>query len=104
MKHERDKIVRAETDIPYLQRIGDVFWRFPAMCAARGSKEKADGYVVALASYGNAVSNPHRWIVVATESAASRPNRKIPRACEHYGIECIGLIAMLQREFPEDGL
>jgi len=72
------------------------------MCGTRGSKEKADGYVVALAAYGNATNNPHRWVVVASETSASRPTRKIPRACEYYGIECIGLISMLEREFPDD--
>ena len=99
---ERPKIIRSETDAIYLQTLGRVFAQFPGMCGTRGSKEKADGYVVALAAYGNAISNPHRWVVVAAETLASHANRKIPRACEHYGIECIGFLAMLQREFPDD--
>src|ERR1051325_10908593 len=40
IKHEREKIVRREADIAYFNMVGRVFFDFPAMCGARGSKEK----------------------------------------------------------------
>jgi hypothetical protein len=103
IKEHRSKIVRPSADPEHFRLIGDVARRFPGMCATRGSKEKADGYVVAMAAHGHQTSNPTPWIVVAAETLASRPNRKIPTVCAHYGVECIGLEEMLRREFPDDG-
>jgi hypothetical protein len=98
----RGKIVRAPLQVGYFTLIGQVAHQFPAMCATRGSKEKADGYVVALAAHGNQTSNPTKWAVVAAETLATKPNRKIPTACSAFNVECIGLIEMLRREFPDD--
>jgi hypothetical protein len=99
----RKKIVQTRTDPDYFQHVGRIALEFPGMCATRGSKERADGYVVALAAHGNKTTNPTKWVVVAAETLASKPNRKIPTACTAYGVECIGLVEMLRREFPEDG-
>jgi hypothetical protein len=72
------------------------------MAGARGQKERADQYVVGMAMYLNETANPVRHIVVAGETIVARPSRKIPRACQHFGVECIGLTEMLRREFPEE--
>jgi hypothetical protein len=80
----------------------EVTHQFPGMASARGRKEKADQYVVGVALYLNRTSNPTQHIVVAGESLAKRPNRKIPRACQHFGVECCGLMEMLAREFPDE--
>lgn len=80
--------------------VGRVTRDFPAMQGARSRKEKADAYVVALAQHKN--SNPEDWRVVADETTAKRKNKKIPGACEKYGIRCRTLLEMLADEFPEE--
>jgi hypothetical protein len=88
--------------VDYLMMVGRVTHAFAGMSGARGRKEKADQYVVAMAAHLNAISNPTRHVVVAGESADTRPKRKIPTACEHFGVECCGLMEMLAREFPDE--
>lgn len=98
----KDQIVFAPRSVDYLMTIGQVTHAFPSMASARGRKEKADQYVVATAIHLNKVSNPTKFIVIAGESLARRPNRKIPRACQHFGIDCQGLLDMLVYEFPDE--
>jgi hypothetical protein len=93
-------------DFSYLSIVGAITRRFPGLAGARGSKDKADPYVVALAVHMNASdNNPHpiKWSVVAAETLAQRPNRKIPTACRDANVECVGLFEMLKREFPDEG-
>jgi hypothetical protein len=70
-------------DLEYLRKLGEVTQRFPSMCHATGSRECADGYVVALAALDG-------YTVVADESLKRR-NRKIPGACEQLGVKWLGL-------------
>jgi hypothetical protein len=90
-------------DFSYLTIVGGITRKFPGLAGARGSKNKADPYVVALAVHMNA-DNPRsiRWSVVAAETLAQRANRKIPTACRDANIECMGLFEMLKREFPDE--
>ena len=84
-----------------LDFVGPVTHQFSAMAGARGDKDKADPYVVALAAHSQRTSNLE-WIVIADESLESRPNRKIPTACAAYGVTPRTLMEMLEIEFPED--
>lgn len=87
-------------EVNYLLLVGELASKYPRMCGTRGIKEKGDGYVVANAIFGGRISNPMRFVVVANESASKR---KIPAACKEYGVECLTLVQMLAREFPDDG-
>jgi hypothetical protein len=90
----------APQEVEYLLLAGQITHSFPAMQAARGDKEKADAWVVALA--GHMRSNPQDWRVVCDETSARRPNKKIPAACERFGVPCTSLMEMLRAEFPEE--
>lgn len=94
-------VERNTTDVEYLLLAGRIAHRFPAMAGATGRRNKADPWVRATAIHGSA--NPHTRVVVCDESLAKRPGRKIPTACKAYGIECLTLFEMLDREFPDDG-
>ena len=71
------------------------------MAGARGRKEKADPWVIALAIHERTYADEP--IVVCNETINNRPNRKIPTACDHYGVECLTLLEMLNREYPAEG-
>jgi hypothetical protein len=75
---------RASDDPEYLAMLGRITYEHPAMCKASGVKTQADGYVVALAELDH-------YTVVADETTAKRPNRKIPGVCQQRGINCISL-------------
>ena len=80
------------SDVDYLMRVGQVTGQFPAMQRARGTKERADAWVVGLAVYKK--GNPEEWTVVADETTGKRANRKIPTACSAFGVKCMGLMGM----------
>ena len=75
---------RPNDDLAYLAHVGRITRDHPAMCGARGSKTKADPYVVALAELD-------KYVVVADETCAHRPNRKIPGVCKQRGIRFLSL-------------
>jgi hypothetical protein len=102
INQHKKSMIRAISDVEYLLRLGRVTMQFSAMAAARGRKEKADQYVVAMAWHLNATGNPTKYVVVANETATKRPNRKIPTACSALGFECLELEGMLKREFPQE--
>jgi hypothetical protein len=68
-------------DIDYLMHVGKITREHQAMAGARSTKTKADPYVVALAEL-------EHYVVVADETCAQRPNRKIPGVCKQRGIKC----------------
>lgn len=84
----------------FLQKVGEVTHKFPAMSGARCKKDKADPYVVAMAVTGS--KNPGQWVVVCDETVAKRRNRKLPTACAAFGVESLGIFEMLEREFPDE--
>ena len=90
-------------NLDYLKLVGEVTGQFPGMAGARGSRNRADPYVVAYAAHRNGTENPTRCVVVCDESATVRPNRKIPTAYQAFGVEPINLLEMLRREFPHEG-
>jgi hypothetical protein len=98
----KDRLLVSPGGVDYLLTVGRVTGAFPGMSGARSRKERADQYVVATAAYLNANANPTRHVVVAGESAVKRPNRKIPRACAHFGVECWPLMEVLKYEFPNE--
>jgi hypothetical protein len=86
----------------FLQTLGQVTMKFPAMSGARGRRNKAEPYVVAHAAYIIENENPSKCSVVCDETLTSRPNRKLPTACKAFGVEPLTLMEMLAREFPEE--
>jgi hypothetical protein len=102
LNEHRSRIVRSITDPGYLARVGQVTYRFPAMARARSSRDRADQYVVAMASYLNDIDNPRNHIVVARETPAKRKNRKIPTACQAFGVSFKTLTEVLHDEFPDE--
>ncbi len=86
----------------FLELLGQVTMKFPAMAGARGRRNKADPYVVAHAAFANETENPAKFSVVCDETLASRPNRKLPTACAAFKVESLTLMEMLAREFPEE--
>lgn len=102
LKDKRKKIVHSlRSNIDFLKKVGEVTGKYPAMAGARGTRNRADPYVVAYAAYRNETENPTRHVVVCNESAITRPNRKIPTACKEFDVEAITLLDMLEREFPD---
>lgn len=99
--NKRDIVENRNSDVDHLMRVGEVANAFPGMVGVRCKKNKADPYVVSLASLGS--PNPGKWVVVCDETLAKRPNRKLPTACAAFGIEALGIFEMLEREFPDDG-
>jgi len=104
IKPHRKAIVQSlRTRTRFLQLIGQVTGKFPGMAGARGRRDKADPYVVAHAVYLIEDGNPRdKCAVVCDETLNSRPNRKLPTACQAFGVEPLSLMEMLAREFPEE--
>src|SRR5690242_9630974 len=48
-----ERVIKRLVDATYLLKVGIVAHKFPSMAGARGRKEKADPYVVAMAAYLN---------------------------------------------------
>jgi Domain of unknown function (DUF4411) len=81
LHHHEDALKAADrSDTDYLLHVGKITREHQAMAGARGTKTKADPYVVALAEL-------EKYVVVADESCAHRPNRKIPGVCKLRGIK-----------------
>lgn len=104
-QYEDRLIRRHRQDGNYLALVGEIAFRFPHMSGTRGKRDRADPYVVANAVHGNRTSTVagvpiQRFVVVANESIGGR--RKIPTACNDYQVECLTLIEMMQREFPDE--
>ena len=103
LKGKRKNIVHSlRSNIDFLKKVGEVTGKYPAMAGARGTRNRADPYVVAYAAYRNETENPTLCVVVCDESALVRSNRKIPTACKAFGVEPLTLMEMLKREFPEE--
>jgi hypothetical protein len=102
LEQHREKIVERRIGEPtFLSLVGEISHDFPGMAGARGTKEKADPWVVAMAVHAHA--DPRTRVVVCNETADRRRNRKIPGACAHYKVMCMTLLEMLDREHPDDG-
>jgi hypothetical protein len=94
--------VRRVEAAEYLLKVGEVARRFPQMAGVRGTKERADQYVVGMTAYLTAKSGtPH---VAVSEEGFRRPGRKISTACAHFGVGHMNLMDMLRNEYPDEGL
>jgi hypothetical protein len=78
--HELALQIGDRTDTDYLMHVGKITREHQAMAGARGTKTKADPYVVALAELD-------KYVVVADETCTHRPNKKIPGVCKQRGIK-----------------
>lgn len=98
----RDRIVEIKTNEPnFLALVGRITHENPGMTGARGTKDKADPWVIALAAHTSSAANVR--VIVCDESSRKRPGRKIPGVCGRYQVACMRLLEMLDREYPEDG-
>ena len=89
-------VIDMSTEIDYLLRVGRIALDHPAMSGSRLARNRADPYVIAMAEHFGLT-------VVADETTARRPNRKIPGVCAIRSTPCIDLIQLLRREDPEGG-
>jgi hypothetical protein len=94
----KNKHVRRLADADYFLMVGRVTAQFPGMAGARGGKDKADPYVVAMAAHLNQKTKH----VAVSEEGFRRPSRKISTACAAFGVEHKNLVDMLRDEFPEE--
>lgn len=101
LQQYENRHVRRISDVEYLLEVGRVAHRFPQMAAVRGSKEKADHYVVGMASHLKKTGS--REYIAVSEEGMRRASRKISTACEAFGVRHMNLLDMLQNEFPEEG-
>lgn len=99
--HKQDLIDNQRSNVDYLLLGGQVAHRFPGMAGSRGTRNKADPWIVALAKIRD--GDPQSTVVVCNETIRNRPNRKIPSACGAYNLRCMSLREMLDQEYPEDG-
>jgi Domain of unknown function (DUF4411) len=99
-QYKEDMIQNHRQKIPYLTLLGEITGRYPSMAGARTRRNRADPYVLANAIYGNRTHNPTAFVVVTNEGTGGK--RKLPTACKDYGVECLTLTEMLQREFPNE--
>ncbi len=93
-------IENQKTDLDYIRCVNEISDAFPSMVGVRKNKEKADPHVIALALSG--VLDVPVCIVVCEETTAKRPNRKIPTACQAFGIKAFGIMEMLRSEIPNE--
>ena len=85
-----------------LSLVGQITYDNRGMSKPRGARDRADQYVVAMAAYLGETDHGHNYVIVTNETAARRKNRKIPYACQKRGIECISLMDMLRRAYPDE--
>jgi hypothetical protein len=70
--------------------VADTMLRCPSLVRPSERRGKADPFVIALARVRN--------LTVVTAERSQSSLRKIPGACAHLGIACIGLVEMFRRE------
>ena len=87
-------ILRAKTLLTPMSspQLAEIFARFGKMSGVGKRRPKADPYLV----YFGAVD----LYVVVTEESRTASNR-IPAACAYFGVECISLAELIEREMPE---
>lgn len=102
-RYEEIVDARIDQDADFLRLVGKVTAAFPGMAGIRIRKTRADPWAVAYAAHWNGVDQSRYHIVVCDETLRRRPNRKMPTACQRFGVESLTLIDMLHREFPHDG-
>lgn len=80
-------------DAAQLQLLADIMAAFPDWVDRDTQQPVGDPWVIALARS----HNPHAC-VVAHENIGGPGARKIPNVCQQYGVDCIRLLEMVQRE------
>ncbi len=71
--------------------IQEVMREFPGLVNLKKNKGWADGFVIALAKCRG-------YTVVTEEGPGTREGPKIPFVCKQYGINCMNLASMIERE------
>jgi hypothetical protein len=103
LEPHHSQFVKRISDVDYMLLVGRVTHQFSTMAGARRRKERADQYIVAMAAFLNATSNPVRYYVVSEEASVQRAGRKLTTACGAFGVESKDLFGMLREEFPDKG-
>jgi hypothetical protein len=80
--------VRLDEDIQ--RAMTDTTARCPALVKPSERRGRADPFVIALARA--------RKLTVVTAERSQSSLRKIPGACAHLGVPCVGLVEMFRRE------
>lgn len=78
-------------EVEYLR---DIIAQFPKMSSIGMLGERADPYLVCIGLAGG--------YVVVTEESPGKPHG-IPAACARFGVECISLADLIEREMREGG-
>ena len=73
--------------------LAEIIDQFPKMSGIGARGERADPYLVCLGWAGS-------YIVVTEESPDAHD--RIPAACKYYGVECINLAQLIEREIGEN--
>lgn len=71
--------------------VTDILSRFPGLVGVSATRNRADPWVIATAIV-------HDLVVVTYEGRGSRRKPKIPDVCDNYGVDCISMVPLIQRE------
>ena len=69
----------------------NILHEFPYLTKQIAGRNSADPFVIALAKSRN-------YVVVTEEGLGSENKPRIPLVCNHYGIQCINILRMVQNE------
>lgn len=85
---------RKKRDQEFHDILGDLHFRFPAMCRSRSRyRRPADPYIVATAKRCG-------FVLISQETLARRPSHKIPFACNALSVRCLTLGELMDAERP----
>jgi hypothetical protein len=96
----KNKQMFKKLDQKLVERAGEVAGRFPELAMPGRFGPAADPFVVGLARVrdqdlsGSLLSSASRCMVVTEERGTNR----IPGACKHYGLTCVSLVDLFERE------
>jgi uncharacterized protein DUF4411 len=100
LERQDDDLLRWVRQRPTLFRVADtatqnavivIMNQFPNWVDVNSTRNQADPWVVAM---GVVIPST----VVTNERSSNGPRPKIPNVCEHFGVECIDLLAFIRRQ------
>ena len=78
--------------------VAEIVGKFPELAHAERRVEAADPFVIALALAEKRASLFGTDHVVVTSEARRPGGKKIPNACDHFGLRCLGLFDFMRAE------
>lgn len=88
-------------DAAQIEKVKEIAQAFPALFDPEKETPDADPFVITLAMVQNESQKDDFFpqeCIVATQESAGTGRRKIPAACQHYGLQCIGVLELFRRE------